>query len=112
MTKKLIAVIITILLGPGAGHIYLRKFKKGALLIAAGLLVAVHMAIKIAGAIKPADLSAENMANLLQEFYRNNPRLILAYDFLLAALWSYAIVDIIIFMKNNAKPDEAEKPAL
>ncbi|OGS19280.1 MAG: hypothetical protein A2219_04470 [Elusimicrobia bacterium RIFOXYA2_FULL_50_26] len=111
MTKKVVATIITILLGPGAGHLYLRKFKKGALLIAAGLMIAVHMAIKIAGAIKPADISAESMANIIQEFYRNNPRLILSYDILLAALWSYAIVDILVFMKNNPAANEPEKPA-
>jgi hypothetical protein len=98
MKKTSIAFILTLFLGPGAGHIYLGLYKRGTILIALSLSFAVHLAWKI---IHSMSITAEqiselerNSAAIIQNFNQTNPKTLFYYDIFLAAVWSYAFVDI------------------
>lgn len=110
MKKKIVAVVITFLLGPGAGHLFIRKFKKGLFFILASLLFAVHFALQISKALVANPAAAQNPMQLLKEFSAANPKLVLMYDIVFAALWAYAIVDILLYYQEPppAIPPQAE----
>jgi hypothetical protein len=51
LRRILVALAITLFLGPGAGHIYLRRFMRGIALILATLASAAHMAWRIGNSL-------------------------------------------------------------
>ena len=101
MKYMLISLSLTVLLGPGVGHIYLRKFKKAILLILATLVTAIHLAWTASQKISIIpDVNAENITYYLTEFTKNNPDTMIYYDIIFAALWAYALVDVYLESKK------------
>ena len=98
----IISLALTLLLGPGVGHLYLKRFKKAILLIGATLLTAVHLAWKVASSFpSTANISAEKAMQYFQDFTNNNSKLMLIYDIIFAAVWAYAVVDVFLIARNN-----------
>ena len=96
MKKTVFSIIITLLLGPGAGHIYLKKYKKGtALIIGALCLAAVfvsRMAKDIASNLTVA--TQAEAAKLIMDYSSSHPKAMLYLDIAFALLWSYSLIDV------------------
>lgn len=93
MLKIVVSLLLTLFLGPGAGHIYLRRFKQGLLLFGGTIVFAIIIAWQIGKDVGLAVLSQQPSALIFQEFSRNHPRTVFYYDMVFAALWAYAFVD-------------------
>ncbi|MBN1823218.1 MAG: hypothetical protein JW803_02750 [Endomicrobiales bacterium] len=112
MKKIIISLLLTALLGPGVGHLYLRFFKAAGILIGASLLVVSHMAWRVMQTLPGIEAIQNNPSKILQEFYASNPQLMLFYDVMFAALWAYALVDVYFKSKeiyDREKPPENEQ---
>ena len=106
MKKILISVSLTLLLGPGVGHLYLRKFKKAVLLIGATLLTAAHLAWKVSASFpNPANITSENAMQFFQDFTKNNSGIMFIYDVIFAAIWAYAVVDVFLISRRSVPQD-------
>jgi hypothetical protein len=95
--KSVVSVLLTLLLGPGIGHLYLKYFRQGIYLIAASLVFALHQAWKVLSVVAKEDrskLSYQDMTMLFQKFAVNYPKTMLYYDIIFAAIWAYALVDV------------------
>ncbi|MCX5781557.1 MAG: hypothetical protein NT145_02460 [Elusimicrobia bacterium] len=110
MKKILISLGLTIFLGPGVGHLYLKKFKKGIIFIGVVLITAMHLAWKAGKSIAiTPDITKEKVLFLFQEFTRNNSKVILYYDIIFAAVWAYAIIDAFNIAKKSL-PSSQKNP--
>lgn len=113
MIKTLISISLTFLLGPGVGHIYIGKFKRGFAFIGATLLGGVLFVLEaLKNGVKPPD-TTEAAMQLIQEFYAASPKTVFFYDALFAALWAFAFVDV--FFKSGGaelfkRGDDEVKP--
>ncbi|MFC1501199.1 hypothetical protein ACFL58_01970 [Elusimicrobiota bacterium] len=110
MKTLLISLGLTIFLGPGIGHLYLRQFKKAVILIAATLSIAVHLAWNAGKFITDSGpVSKENAGVVFQTFAQGHQSTMLIYDVLFAAIWAYALVDVFLWVKKNT-PSKKNKP--
>ena len=108
MIRTILALLFTFLLGPGAGHIYLRRFKRGALFILATLFFAVLMAFQAIKTLSPA-LRTTPPAQLYQQFSMDHPGIMFYYDMIFAAIWAYAFVDAFFIARESSEPPNHEK---
>lgn len=122
MNKKrlmiLLASMTTLILGPGAGHLLLKEWKKAiffiSLAIALFSMLAINFISDVGRDTVMAVLNFKETQNLQQfkeiyaKFQELNPRMILFFDIALSALWAYAIVDIFLIAKSKdvLKKDE------
>lgn len=106
MKKMIVSFILTVLLGPGAGHIYLREFMRGILLLAATLITGLHFFYRVLQTAPSLDALNKNAAEFFRIFTVNNPRTVLYYDIIFAAIWSFALIDIYY----KTRPEPANQP--
>lgn len=104
MFRIAIAVALTLLLGPGAGHLFLKKFKRAILLILATLSAAIVLAVTIGLNIPPAQLQGANPTQLFQSYIAEHPSTIFVFDAVFAAVWAYALVDAFTLAKASLPP--------
>ena len=94
MHRTIISIVLTFLLGPGVGHVYLRLYKRGIALflitLVSGLMFVLE-AIRSSG--KPLTADQSPML-LLQDFYASNPKTVFIYDIIFAAIWAFAFIDV------------------
>jgi len=99
MHRGMIAALLSAFVWPGAGQLYNREFKKGAILI--GLTLAVAVAVMIATAAEVtrqlpadiADLDADLVRTLPAQVLAARTGTLLASSLLLLVAWGYGIVD-------------------
>lgn len=117
----LLAAMSTLILGPGAGHLILKKWKKSiffiSLAIALFAILAINFISDIGRDTLMTVLNFQQTQNLQQfkeiyaKFRELNPKTILFFDILFSALWAYSIVDIFIPAGNKdsgAKEEDNE----
>ncbi|MDR1695924.1 MAG: hypothetical protein LBR69_04765 [Endomicrobium sp.] len=95
--KYLLALFVTMFFGPGVGHLFLKQYKKGAILIGISILVLILFAIAMSFSI---DLSAVpkdylEMRKYLSDFLSKNGNMMLMMNIPLAVVWAYAFADIV-----------------
>jgi predicted PurR-regulated permease PerM len=110
MIRIAIAVALTLLLGPGAGHLYLKRFKRAVLLILSTVFFAVLLAFFVATGIPQAQLTAVNASLVFQNYSLDHPSTLFYFDAIFAALWAYALVDAFMQAKADlpSTPPDAE----
>jgi len=91
--KPVISIALTFFLGPGAGHIYLGKYKKGLALLAATFITGIFFFLDAAGNTANFTLAGQNPAGFLNDFYAAHPDTVFYFDVVFAAIWAYAFVD-------------------
>lgn len=122
MNKKnlmmLLASIITLLLGPGAGHLILKEWKKAIFFISLAIALFSMLAINFISDVGRDTLMAvlnfqetqslQQFKEIYTKFQELNPKMILFFDIALSALWAYSIVDIFLIAKSKdvSKKDE------
>jgi TM2 domain-containing membrane protein YozV len=122
MGKIIVSVLLTLFPGPGAGHLYLRKYKKGWLLIAATITISALYFVISLGSVGPDTIGS--MTKIREEILKQtDPDKIMAlYDqfghliypafsvffnyfaIALAAIWAYAVVDVLNISKSMLPP--------
>jgi TM2 domain-containing membrane protein YozV len=122
MSKIIVSILLTLFPGPGAGHLYLRKYKKGVLIIVTTIVISALYFIISLGSISPDTIS--DMAKIRDEILKQqDPNKIMAlYDqfgkliypafsvffnyfaIALAAIWAYAVVDVLNISKSMLPP--------
>ncbi len=99
MHRGFVAALLSALVWPGAGQLYNREFKKGALLIGLTLLVAAVVIIATAAEVTrqlPADigdLDADVVRTLPAQVLAARTGTLLVSSLLLLAAWGYGILD-------------------
>lgn len=106
--RTFVAVLLTFMLGPGVGHLYLRQFKRGILFIAASIGFAVALAVYVVKTMMP-DINAANASQLLQQFSAGNTHFMLYFNVAFAAIWAYAVVDVIMITRREPKEHEPDE---
>ena len=99
MHRGMVAALLSAFVWPGAGQVYNREFKKGALLI--GLTLAVALAVMIATAAEVTRQLPEDMGDLDADLVRTlpaqvlsaRPGMLMASSLLLLAAWGYGVLD-------------------
>jgi len=128
MMKIIVSVLLTLFPGPGTGHLYLRKYKKGLLIIGATIAISAAYFIVVRASISPDTLG--EMSKLRDEILKQtDPNKIMAlYDQLgrlvypafsaffnyfaiaLAAIWAYAVVDVLSISRAMLPPSDHNNP--
>ena len=110
MIRYLLAMVITVLLGPGIGHILIFKYKKAITLILASALITFLLALYLAAILSTKDMLIlkSNPLNFFQFVANNQPNALKVYNIFFAGLWAYAILDLFIAAKNTFKEDSRE----
>ena len=97
--KPLVSILLTLFLGPGMGHLYIKKYKKALTFIAISLFFALLQAWEVVKTIPKdqiATIKANDVTSIFNNFAVNYPRTLMVYDVIFAAIWAYAIVDAYI----------------
>ena len=117
----LFASLVTVILGPGAGHLIIKEWKKAAFFIAVALVLFFILCMNFVSEVGQETLSAvldytninniEQFKNIWYKFQDDNPNMMLIFNIFFAGLWSYSIVDIFLTAKkkgvfNNSKEQE------
>jgi hypothetical protein len=89
--RRIIALALTIFLGAGAGHIYLREFLKGAALMGANFALAISLVLRASG---DPSFDGMNPMEAVREFMMTYSHRMAWHDAAIAALLAYAIVDV------------------
>lgn len=105
--KTFLAVALTLLLGPGVGHLYLRRFKRGLLFIGASAVCALALALHVIKIMAP-DLRTTPAPQVLQQFSAGHGHFMLYFNIALAAIWAYAVVDVIMITRAPKEPGPDE----
>jgi len=97
----LLASIVTLILGPGAGHLIIKEWKRAIFLISLSLALFLILAITFVSTVGHETLEVianfqnmEQFKNIYYKFQEDNPNSILIFNIFFAALWAYSIVDL------------------
>ncbi len=97
----LLASIVTLILGPGAGHLIIKEWKKAVFFITLALALFLVLASTFVSAVGHETLEAvanfqniEQFKNIYEQFQEENPNTMLMFNIFFAGLWAYSIVDL------------------
>ncbi len=111
----LLASAVTLILGPGAGHLIIKEWKKAIFFITLALILFLILASTFVSTVGHETLEAvanfqniEQFKNIYYKFQEENPNTMLMFNIFFAGLWAYSIVDLFkiakakgIFIKNE-----------
>jgi len=113
-----LAAFVTLLLGPGAGHLLLKQWKKAVFFISLAfglfIILGINFISELGNDTITSILALETTErfNQISDFYSkfqdNNSKMMLFFDVCFAAVWAYSIVDIFISSRKGVK-EEQEK---
>lgn len=95
--KKVLALFLTFFLGPGIGHLLYRQWRKAVSFIIATLFLGVSFFAQIARTIPESkNITPEVITEQIKIYIFHNPGAFTLYCIILAALWAYALTEIIL----------------
>lgn len=104
----LLAGMTTVILGPGAGHLIIKEWKRAVFFISLAFALFIILGITFISDVGQETLNAvanfnniEQFRSIYYKFQDNNPKMMLFFDVFFAALWAYSIVDLFIIAKNR-----------
>lgn len=104
----LVACLVTIILGPGAGHLIIKEWKKAIFFIILALALFLVLASTFVSTVGHETLEAvanfqniEQFKNIYYKFQEENSNTMLVFNIFFAGLWAYSIVDL--FRISRAK---------
>ena len=98
--KIILGMLFTFMFGPGAGHLYLRQFSTGLLLIAITLVSSLSYAMRVLKAYSPELLDAQKALALMQQFAASHQTTMFYFDVVFAGVWAFAFYDIYRIAKD------------
>ena len=112
----LLASMVTLILGPGAGHLIIKEWKKAVFFISLALALFLILASTFVSAVGHETLEAvanfqniEQFKNIYYKFQEDNPNAMLIFNILFAGLWAYSIVDLFMIAKAKGVFTKKEK---
>lgn len=97
----LLASCVTLILGPGAGHLIIRQWKKAIFFISLALALFVILASTFISSVGREILESvanfqniEQFKSIYEKFQEDNPNTMLMFNIFFAGLWAYSIVDL------------------
>lgn len=97
----LLASLVTLMLGPGAGHLIIRQWRKAIFFITLSLALFLILASTFVSSVDNEVLSTvtkfqniEQFKILYEKFQQDNSNTILMFNIFFAGLWAYSIVDL------------------
>jgi hypothetical protein len=109
MHRGLVAALLSAFVWPGAGQLYNREFKKGALLIALTLVAAAVVMVATAAEVTRqlpgdiGDLDADLVRTLPAQVLAARSGTLMVASLLLLAAWGYGIVDAYLGGRGRRK---------
>ena len=104
----LLASMVTLILGPGAGHLIIKEWKKAIFFISLALVLFLILASTFVSAVGHDTLEAvanfqniEQFKNIYYKFQEDNPKTMLIFNICFAGLWAYSILDLFKIAKNK-----------
>ena len=104
----LLASMVTLILGPGAGHLIIKEWKKAIFFISLSLGLFLILASTFASSVGHETLEVvanfqniEQFKNIYYKFQEDNSNTMLVFNVLFAGLWAYSIVDLFIIAKSK-----------
>ena len=104
----LLASVVTLMFGPGMGHLIIKEWKRAILFISVSCILLLVLSAVFVSNVNRETLEAitnfkniEQFKNLYSEFQQTNPKSVLMFNILFAALWAYSIVDLFKITKNK-----------
>jgi len=95
--KKVIALLLTLFLGPGTGHLLYRQWRKAILFIAATLFLGISF---FARALVPLgnqqNITPEMITEQIKIYIFHHPDIFTLYYIIMAAIWAYALTEIFL----------------
>ena len=102
----LLASMVTLILGPGAGHLIIKEWKKAILFISIALALFLILASTFVSAVGRETLETaasfqniEQFKNIYYKFQEDNSKTMLIFNICFAGLWAYSIVDLFLIAK-------------
>jgi len=113
MAAIIIPVLLCFFLGPGAGQLYNREYKKGAFMILASLAILAVSGVWYYKALQPyiptdvQNVDPAAMQQILQnaasQITSNQTTLLIAFEAALTALWLYGCIDAYLGAKRKGQ---------
>ncbi len=111
----LLACLVTLILGPGAGHLIIKEWKKAIFFITLALALFLVLASTFVSNVGHETLETvanfhniEQFKNIYYKFQEENSNTMLMFNIFFAGLWAYSIVDLFriakdkgVFIKNK-----------
>ena len=104
----LLASLVTLILGPGAGHLIIKEWKKAIFFISLALALFVVLASTFVSTVGHETLEAvanfhniEQFKNIYYKFQEENSNTMLMFNIFFAGLWAYSIVDLFKIAKEK-----------
>jgi hypothetical protein len=112
MKETIISILLTLLLGPGVGHLYLKSFKKAWALIGLTVLGAGAFVFHALKGLKPEQILAiqGDPGAFARSLTTGKSAPGLFFDIFFAAIWAYALVDGYIICRHKLPAPPAEQP--
>jgi hypothetical protein len=113
----IIATLLSAVVWPGAGQLYNRDFKKGAVLIALTFLAGVSLflaaGMEIARSLPPdlAQVDAVRARMIAEEIAQRNAGFFTAFNLLILATWLFGVVDAFLGARERQNPPPPEPEA-
>ncbi|MDR1195341.1 MAG: hypothetical protein LBL00_02575 [Endomicrobium sp.] len=102
--------MINTFLGPGVGHLFLKKVKKGFIILAIALLLLVIMSAVLISSVDsnsvPTDFAL--MKIFARELITQNAGKLKFFNYALMILWAYSYADIIMYAVEERKKNAAK----
>ena len=112
----LLASILTLILGPGAGHLIIQEWKRAVFFITLALALFVILATTFVSSVGHETLETvanfqniEQFKNIYYKFKEDNSNTILFFNILFAGLWAYSIVDLFKIIRDRKFIKKEEK---
>lgn len=117
--KKLILILagmITLLLGPGAGHLIIKEWKRAVFFIALAFSLFIILASIFINSVGTEFLESvkgfqniNQFRSIYESFQEENQNTMLMFNILFAGVWASSIVDLFKIIKNKEFMEEKEE---
>jgi predicted PurR-regulated permease PerM len=112
----ILATIVTLLLGPGAGHLIIKEWRRAVFFIALALTLFVILVTIFINSVGPEILeSIKEFQNISQfrtiyeTFQEENQNTMLMFNILFAGVWASSIVDLFKIVRNKEFIEEEKE---
>jgi len=112
----LLATLVTLILGPGAGHLIVKEWKRAIFFITLSLALFIILATTFISSVGQETLqlvtnfhNIEQFKTIYEKFQEDNSNTMLLFNIVFAGLWAYSIVDLFKIARNKGVFEKQEK---
>lgn len=110
--KRAIPIVLSAVVLPGLGQLYMRRYVRGAILASVFLAILIYMTMQMmhdAMALSPSNpVFSSYFAELLQECMASFEKLLSSWGAILAVMWGYSLADTVRLARRWEPRGEAK----